>query len=65
MKKELETNKDYAGIFGAPEGCKMIYVGDDNWKAVRPDGIEKIITSPDTTRKALEAINQPSVRMGM
>ena len=63
--KTLEIGKNYGECFGldASKGCEMIYSGGDNWLARKP-GAEKIITTPDTTKKAIEYINRPYIHLG-
>ena len=47
--KALEIGKDYAGIFGTPAGCKMIYNGGNSWTGIKPDGGEKMMESEKQT----------------
>ena len=56
--KTLEIGKDYAGIFGIPAGCKMIYNGGNSWTGVKPDGSEKMMESEKQTKAAIEYINR-------
>ena len=58
--KTLEIGKDYAGIFGIPAGCKMIYNGGNSWTGVKPDGSKKVMESEKQTIAATEYINRQS-----
>ena len=64
FKNKLVVGKDYAGIFGYSKPIQMIYMGGDNWKAIKSPDIEKIVVSAPTTKNALEYINQPSSGAG-
>lgn len=63
---ELEIGKNYGSVFGLDEkkGMNLVYMGGNNWKAEKP-GAAKEMVSEDTTKKALEYINRPSIHMGM
>jgi hypothetical protein len=63
--KTLEINSNYGGVFGlnTAKGQQMIYKGGDTW-TMREGDREKTIESPDTTKKALAYINQPTIHMG-
>ncbi len=63
--KTLEIDSNYGGVFGlnTAKGQRMIYKGGDTWTMGEGDR-EKTIESPDTTKKALEYINQPAIHTG-
>lgn len=63
--KTLEIGSNYGSIFGlnTAKGQQMIYGGGDRW-TMKEGEREKTIESPDTTKKALAYINQPTINMG-
>jgi len=63
--RTLEINSNYGSVFGldTAKGQQMIYKGGDTW-TMREGSREKTIESMDTTKKALEYINRPTVMMG-
>ncbi len=65
MAKQLEINKDYAGIFGLnPEkGQHMTYLGGIRWEMREGERMQQV-ESQGTTDKATAYINQPSISMG-
>jgi hypothetical protein len=62
--KTLEIGKNYAEIFGAPDGCEMIYNGGDSWTQTAP-GRSQTVNSPAATKAANEYINRQSTSMGI
>ncbi len=64
MSKQLEIGKNYGECFGLnpASGQQLIYKGENNWLAIKP-GAERVLVSADTTAKALEYINRPSINM--
>lgn len=64
MTKQLEIGKNYGFVFGLDEKKgQIVFLGGDSWKAIKP-GMEKVMESADTTKKAIEYINRPTVHMG-
>lgn len=41
----LEINRDYAANLGMPPTVKVLYLGDDQWLGVRPNGDTRRMTS--------------------
>ena len=66
MEKTLEIGTNYGSCFGfeKEKGQQLIYQGGDTWLAINGE-TQKEVDSKDTTKKALEYINRPSIHMGM
>ena len=62
--KSLQTGVDYREIFGLPETCKMVYLGNDTWQATRTDGAVATMTSKPQTDKARAYVCRATISMG-